>query len=148
MNIVHMKHSNYAGVYSLWINTAGMGLNTIDDSEIGISKYLKRNPKTCFIAKDGKKIVGVILSGHDGRRGYIHHTAVDIQYRNQGIGSKLVKKAMEALKKEGICKVAFVVFKKNEIGNKFWEKLDFKIREDLIYRNKVISDVELQRIDT
>jgi len=143
-----MKRSNYADVYSLWINTPGMGLNNIDDSKKGIRKYLKRNPKTCFIAKDGKRIVGVILSGHDGRRGYIHHTAVDIQYRNQGIGRELVNKAIEALREEGINKVAFVVFKNNEIGNKFWERLGFNIREDLIYRNKVISDLEIQRIDT
>ena len=142
-----MKKSNYDDVYSLWINTPGMGLNTVDDSKKGIGKYLGRNPKTCFIAKEDNKVIGVILSGHDGRRGYIHHAAVDCAYRNKSIGTALVKKAIEALKKERINKVAFVVFKNNEIGNIFWEKLGFKIREDLVYRNKVISDFELQRID-
>jgi len=148
MQIVKMKRSDYKDVYSLWINTPGMGLNKVDDSEIGIGKYLKRNPKTCFIAKENKKVIGVILSGHDGRRGFIHHTAVDCAYRKQGIGNALVTKAIEALKKEGIHKVAFVVFKNNKLGNKFWEKQGFNIREDLVYRNKTISDIELQRIDT
>ncbi len=148
MPIVKMKRSNYKDVYTLWINTPGMGLNTVDDSEKGIGKYIKRNPKTCFIAKESNKVIGVILSGHDGRRGFIHHTAVDCAYRNKGIGTALVNKAIEALKKEGIHKVGFVVFKKNELGNKFWEKLGFKIRKDLVYRNKVISDIELQRIET
>ena len=148
MQIVKMKISNYKDVYSLWVNTPGMGLNTVDDSKKGIGKYLKRNPKTCFIALESNKVIGVILSGHDGRRGFIHHTAVDCAYRNKGIGTALVNKALEALQKEGIHKVGFVVFKNNELGNKFWESIGFKKREDLVYRNKVISDVDLQRIDT
>ena len=148
MKIVKMKIKNYKDVYSLWISTPGMGLNTVDDSKKGISKYIKKNPNTCFIAKEDNKVIGVILSGHDGRRGFIHHTAVDCAYRNKGIGTSLVNKAIEALENEGIHKVGFVVFKNNEIGNKFWENYGFKIREDLVYRNKVISDIELQRIDT
>lgn len=148
MKIVKMKIKDYIDVYSLWISTPGMGLNTVDDSKKGIKKYIKRNPSTCFIAKENKKVIGVILSGHDGRRGFIHHTAVDCAYRNKGIGTALVNKAIEALKKEGIHKVGFVVFKNNELGNKFWESYGFKIREDLVYRNKVISDIDLHRIDT
>lgn len=147
MDIVPMRRSDYSAVYSLWINTPGMGLNPIDDSKAGIEKYLKRNPKTCFIAKDGDRTVGVILSGHDGRRGYIHHTAVDVSYRKQGIGRALVDKAIEALGIEGIHKVAFVVFKNNEIGNGFWEKLGFGTRDDLIYRNKIISE-RLAQVDS
>jgi len=148
MKIEPMKLSDYSDVYSLWINTLGMGLNTVDDSKAGIYKYLKRNPKTCFVVKEKKKVIGVILSGHDGRRGYIYHTAVDIHFRNQGIGKALANKAIDALRKEGISKVAFVVFNRNETGNTFWEHLGFTTREDLIYRNKTISDIELERIDT
>jgi len=142
-----MKMRDYSDVYNLWINTPGMGLNNLDDSKKGIAKYLRRNSKTCFIAKEKDKVIGVILSGHDGRRGYIHHTAVDVNHRNKGIGKDLVQHAIEALSKEGINKVAFVVFKKNEIGNKFWEALGFSERNDLIYRNTVIND-KLVRNDT
>ena len=125
-----------------------MGLNTLDDSREGIESYLKRNPTTCFIAKDGKRVIGVILSGHDGRRGYIYHIAVEIAERGRGIGKELVDKAIEALKKEGIHKVALVVFDKNEIGNKFWEGIGFEERKDLVYRNKVITIRNMERIDT
>jgi ribosomal protein S18 acetylase RimI-like enzyme len=97
-------------VYKLWISTPGMGLNDMDDSKTGIDKYLKRNPNTCFVAIEFGEIVGVILSGHDGRRGYIHHTAVSIAHRNKGIGSLLVDNALRALKSEGIHRVALVVF--------------------------------------
>lgn len=146
VNIRTMTIDDYEEVYNLWINTPGMGLNDIDDSKEGIQKYLKRNPTTCFVALNQGKIVGAILSGHDGRRGYISHTAVDVSERNKGIGKTLVDYALEAMRKEGISKVALVVFKKNDIGNQFWERRGFAIREDLNYRN--MSLVELTRIDT
>lgn len=146
MQIRKMILTDYKSVYDLWINTPGMGLNTTDDSEEGISKYLQRNPNTCFVAEKDSRIIGVIMSGHDGRRGFIHHTAVMVSERQSGIGSLLVEYAMTALKNEGINKVALVVYSKNEIGNSFWEKRGFTIREDLIYRNKNIN--ELDQIDT
>lgn len=146
MDIRPMRIEDYERVYRLWISTPGMGLNTLDDSHAGIAKYLKRNPHTCFIAEKAGEIVGVILSGHDGRRGYIHHTAVKAVERNQGIGGALVDSALAALEKEGIHKVALVVFGKNEVGNRFWEGRGFTVREDLIYRNKSITP--LTRIDT
>lgn len=86
------------------------------------------------------------IAGHDGRRGYIYHTAVLPDYRKQGIARRLVKCAMDALEKEGINKVALLVFEKNEIGNAFWEKMGFSDRNDIVYRNRLIH--ELERIDT
>jgi ribosomal protein S18 acetylase RimI-like enzyme len=148
MDIIEMTIADYESILSLWKNTSGMGLNSIDDSKEGIKKYLDRNPKTCFVAKEDKRLLGVILSGHDGRRGFIYHTAVVKEERNGGIGKALVGRAIEALKKEGICKVALVVRDGNEIGNKFWEKIGFSKREDLIYRDRVITEMKLERMDT
>lgn len=141
-----MKPADYDEVYALWLATPGMGLNDIDDSREGIEKYLSRNPNTCFVAEDGGQIAGVILSGHDGRRGYINHLAVGMANRRQGIGRALLGRAMEALEGEGIHKVALVVFKRNQTGNAFWEACGFSCRDDLSYRNKSIH--ELRRIDT
>lgn len=141
-----MEIADYDEVYDLWLHTPGMGLNTTDDSREGIEKYLKRNPTTSFVAEANGKIVGVIMAGHDGRRGYIHHTAVLPEYREQGFASRLVERALLALDMEGIQKVALVAFSKNDIGNEFWEKRGFATREDLVYRNKNIH--ELKRIDT
>lgn len=146
MDVRVMTIDDYERVYNLWIHTPGMGLNTTDDSRAGIEKYLKRNPSTCFVAEDCGAIIGVILAGHDGRRGFIHHTAVLPQYRNAGIGKQLVECAMNALDAEGITKVALVAFSQNQIGNAFWEKMGFTRREDLTYRNKNIHFLE--RIDT
>ena len=141
-----MVPADYAGVYALWLSCAGMGLNDRDDSEEGIRRYLARNPDTCFVAVEDERIVGAILTGHDGRRGYIYHTAVSPAYQRRGIGAKLVDAALEALRAEGVGKAALVAFSWNGAGNAFWEKMGFTAREDLVYRNRAL--VEMTRIDT
>lgn len=146
MTVRKMIIEDYDEVYQLWINTNGMGLNDIDDSREGIAKYLIRNPQTCFVAVKQNRIIGVIISGHDGRRGYIYHTAVAVSERGQGVGTILVNAVLAAMKNEGISKVALVVFSRNENGNKFWQSLGFTERNDLVYRNIAIK--EITRIDT
>ena len=133
---------DYDDVYRLWTLTKGMGLNNLDDTKTGINIFLQRNPNTCFVAISHNEIIGTIISGHDGRRGYIYHTAVSEKFRKKGIGQKLVTSSLSALKTEGINKVALVVFSKNKLGNLFWEKIGFRKREDLIYRDKTINEME------
>lgn len=146
MIIRKMKLSDYETVYALLLSCKGMGLNDVDDSRTGIEKFLNRNPETCFVAEINDKLIGVIMAGNDGRRGYIYHTAVHPDFRNQGIARTLVETVMKALKECGINKVALVVFERNQSGNDFWEKLGFTVRDDLVYRNRSI--VEMVRIDT
>ncbi|MGL4106784.1 GNAT family N-acetyltransferase [Clostridium sp. LP20] len=146
MEIRRMIIDDYNEVYRLWLSCVGMGLNDIDDSKDGIERFLKRNPNTCLVAEENEKIVGLIMVGNDGRRGYIYHTAVSPVKRSKWVGTELVNRALRELKELGIIKVALVVFKKNEMGNSFWEKRGFVKREDLAYRNKTI--IEMVRIDT
>ena len=146
MKIRSMTIEDYDEVYSLWLSCKGMGLNNLDDSRDGIARFIARNPDTCFVAETDNKIVGALMAGNDGRRGYIYHTAVHPDYRKQGIGTALVQSAISALRKSGINKVALVVFARNHNANLFWEKLGFTCRDDITYRNKNI--VEFVRIDT
>ena len=141
-----MTIEDYDRVYALWMSCKNMGFNNVDDSREGIGKYLKRNPSTCFAAEQGGRIVGVVLTGHDGRRGFIHHMAVAEDCRRQGIAQAMLEQALGALKEEGISKVALVVFNRNEAGNAFWERQGFTVREDLTYRNRALR--ELIRMDT
>ena len=146
MLIRNMTISDYDRVYALWLSCSGMGLNDVDDSREGIERYLRRNPATVFVAEEGNEIVGVIMAGHDGRRGYIYHTAVHPDARKKGIGRALVGAALEALKAEGITKAALVAFERNKEGNAFWEQMGFSERNDLTYRNRTLR--EMNRLDT
>lgn len=132
--------NDYQAVFDIWTSTAGMGLRSQDDSYDGIEKFIHRNPNTNFVALEDNKIVGVIMVGNDGRRGYIYHLAVLKEYRNRGIARRLVAACLEALKNEGINKVALVAFSNNELGNHFWQNLGFIKRDDLVYRNLSINE--------
>lgn len=146
MHIRKMVIEDYDGVWALWLSCEGMGLNGTNDSREGIERFLRRNPDTCFVAEADGRIIGCIMAGHDGRRGYIYHTAVSPDHQRKGIGSALVEAAVEALKNEGITKAALLVFARNETGNAFWEKQGFEKRTDVYYRNKHLA--ETTRIDT
>ncbi len=132
---------DYDAIYGLWNSTeqSRRALNPVDDSREGIDRYLKRNPNTCFVAVDGEKMIGVILTGHDGRRAIIHHMCVHPDYRRMGIAAKLLHEAEEALKKEGIQKIFGLVFKDNDAANAFWEDRGYSLRTNLNYRNKSLN---------
>ena len=135
-----MTMDDYDAAYAMWL-LCGNGLNNIDDSREGIARYLRRNPDTSFVAEENGVLAGVILCGHDGRRGFIQHACVSPDYRRRGIGRRLVQRALAALKAEQITKVALVAFKKNTGGNAFWEQQGFTLREDLNYRNLALTDM-------
>lgn len=146
MRIRVMTIDDYASVYELWRLTAGMGLNSVDDSEQGIKRMLQRNPTLSFVAEDNHKIVGVIIAGEDGRRGYLYHTAVHQDYRYKSIGKELVNNVLDEMKQLNISKVGLFIFQNNHIGNGFWENMGFNVRKNLYYRDLALID--LQRIDT
>lgn len=131
--------SDYAEARKLWSETGGVGLNDYDDSEAGIGRYLSRNPRTSFVAVEEGRIIGTLLAGHDGRRGYLYHLAVRKDLRGLGVGRALVEAALGALGAEGISKAALVVFADNAIGNGFWDRVGFGRRNDLVYRNRKIG---------
>ncbi len=134
-----MIADDYESVARLWTTSNGVGVNP-DDSKENIAKYLQRNPNTSFVAVENDEIIGAILAGHDGYRGFIHHTTVSDLHRGMGIGTKLVNGAVNAIRNEGINKIVLVAFKTNTLGNNFWEKQGFKIREDLYYRDLRINN--------
>lgn len=133
---------DYDGILKLWNSTeqTRRAMNPVDDTREGIERYLKRNPNTCFAAIEDGEIVGVILTGHDGRRGIVHHMCVHENYRRMGIAGKLVSLAEEALKKEGIQKVFGLVFKDDDPANAFWEEQGYSLRTNLNYRNKSLNN--------
>lgn len=140
VNFRILELADYDAVYQLWTSMDGIGLRSLDDSREGFARYIQRNPRTSFLAEADGQAVGVILAGHDGRRGFIHHTAVLPAWQGQGIGKALMRHAEAALRAEGIHKAVMVVFEHNQQGNEFWESQGWTTRPDLVYRNKSLND--------
>lgn|GEM_PF-492919 len=126
---------DFEEMLELWESMPGIGI-TKEDSEENIIKFFARNKGMSFVYKADNRIVGTSLCGHDGRRGYIYHTAVSPEYRGKGIGGMLVEKNLEKLRAEGIGKCRIFVFNNNELGNAFWKRSGWAIREDLATYSK------------
>lgn len=134
-----MQKRDYKQASVLWNDIEGMGMRNLDDSCEGIEKFLERNPTTCFVAEEENQVIGTILCGHDGRRALVYHLAVAKGKRHFGYGRALVQAVEMAVKREGLHKIALVVFKDNKQGNDFWERMGYQRREDLNYRNKSLN---------
>ncbi len=129
--IREMSIEDYEQVVRLWSSIEGIGLSDAD-TQVNINKFLKRNVGLSFVAEDERQqIVGAILCGHDGRRGYLHHLAVSPICRKKGIASRLVKNCFAKLKEEGISKCHLFVFSNNQQGMNFWKHIKFHKRSDL-----------------
>ena len=135
-----MTIEDYEGVYALWKKIKGFGIRSIDDSKEGVARCLKRNPTTSVVAEKDGRIVGSILCGHDGRRGWLYHVCVDEDYRRHGIGKRMVVFAMKALKEEKINKVSLIAFTENDIGNAFWNTIGWTERLDLNYYDFTLNE--------
>jgi N-acetylglutamate synthase len=122
--ISEMTLAHYPVLAEIWQGDAGIGLGPGDEKD-GISRYLKRNPGMSFVAKSKAKIVGTILAGHDGRRGYIYHLFVVPKYRGKKIGDQLLGHALTAMSREGIPRCLITVLKDNSVGNDFWRAKDW-----------------------
>ena len=128
-----MVIDDYDEIYALWMKIKGFAIRSIDDSRVGVERFLKRNPDTSVVALKDGKVVGAILCGHDGRRGCLYHVCVRAEYRVLGIGKEMVLRCREALRKEGVNKINLIAFKSNAVGNHFWQKLNWKFRDDCNY---------------
>ena len=130
ISLSEMAISDYDRVLALWQKTHGLGLSDADSRE-EIGGFLKRNPGLCFICKEGELLIGTILCGHDGRRGYIYHLAVDEAYRKKGIGRQLTQKSLDALQRIGIAKCHLFVYRNNEEAELFYDRMGWQKRTTL-----------------
>ncbi len=125
-----MTIEDYEEIFAMWQITTKRALSKADD-KAEIERYLKRNAGLSQVAVCDNKIVGTVLAGHDGRRGFIHHMAVMPDYRRKGIAKAMAEKALEKLAEEGIEKTHIFTYCDNKAGQSFWSSLGFDKREDI-----------------
>ena len=136
-----MHITDYDAVMELWQACDGLLLRDAD-SRGGIERYLRRNPGLSFVAETGERLIGTIMAGHDGRRGYIQHLAVAAPVRGQGVGCRLLELCLEALKAEGIDKSHVHVQTDNSGGRRYWIARGFTRRDDTRLYSYVNGDNE------
>jgi len=123
----------------LWRRSEGLGMRGAADTVAGIERYLERNPGGSFVARDGETLVGAVLCGHDGRRGYLHHLAVAASHRRRGIGRSLMRECLERLKADGIDRCHLFVRTGNAAAERFWMHEGWLRRDDIVMMSHDLS---------
>jgi len=132
MEIREISFEEVEEVLALWQSVEGTGLDRDIDNKERIALYLRRNPGLSLAALENGRIVGAVLCGHDGRRGYMHHLSVAGPHRGKGIGRTLVEKAISRLRLLGLRKCHVFVFEQNVDARRFWRSIGWTERTDLV----------------
>jgi ribosomal protein S18 acetylase RimI-like enzyme len=125
-----MTIEDYDAVIELMKRTPGVTFRDADSRE-ATSRYLERNPGLSFVATVEGEIVGCLMSGHDGRRGYLQHLVVQPAHRRKGIANALVGTCLDALARHGIVKSHLDVLKSNELAHAYWSSQGWTLRTDI-----------------
>jgi ribosomal protein S18 acetylase RimI-like enzyme len=125
-----IRETDYPKLIKLWEAAGNIEVRQTDTPEM-LARFLDRNPTCSYAAYAGTRLIGAVLAGHDGRRGYLYHMAVKPDYRERGVGTRLVNAAVSAIKSEDIQKIHCLVKRDNIIAQQFWEACSFDQREDL-----------------
>jgi len=131
-----MTLEDYDAAIALWSGCEGMGLSGADERD-NIAMFLARNPGLSFVAYDEEQLVGTVLCGHDGRRGYIYHAAVRPSHRRHGLGQALVARSIAGLRACGIQKSHLMVYVDNKSAQAFWERIGWTLRVDLVLMSRL-----------
>ena len=129
MKIEKFSMKFYDEVIQLWRN-AGIGVGSSDSKE-ELEKMLTRNPDLFLIGKIKDQIIAVVMGGFDGRRGYVHHLAVDPGYQKKGYGREIMMALNEIFRQKGIHKIHLFIERRNKEVIDFYRNLGWGIREDL-----------------
>lgn len=119
-----------AAMLHLWRGIPGLGLGQGDDEE-ALHLFMARNPSTCLVIRDGEGLIGTVLAGFDGRRGYIYHLAVHQDYQRRGYGQTLLKRAILELQTLGARKMHLFVLRDNPAAAAFYQRQGWQNRRDI-----------------
>jgi len=130
MKIENFNMQYYPEVLELWKKT-GIGVGSSDTKE-ETALILNRNPELFLIGKEKDKIIAVVIGAFDGRRGYVHHLAVDPKYQKKGYGKAIMDDLIERFRKKKVHKIHLFIQKENRDVLDFYSKKGWEIREDII----------------
>ena len=96
---------------------------------MSIPAKLAFQPDLFFVAEDEDMIVGTVMAGYDGHRGWLYAVAVSQSHRRSGVGTALVRAAESALRDLGCGKVNLQVRAGNEEVANFYDRLGYGVEE-------------------
>ncbi len=138
LNFDNSQHRN--GVVSLWKEVFGYEADH-NVPELVIDKKLEANDELLFVAIDNKEIIGSIMAGYDGHRGWIYSLAVSPKYRNKGLGSQLLTFAEKRLTEIGCMKINLQILSDNKAVEEFYHANGYKTEERISMGKKLQENI-------
>ena len=137
MNIRPYQSADRGQVVALW-NEAFDHPTGRNEPHGSIDRKVAIRDELFFVAVEGEQIVGTAMAGYDGHRGWLYSIAVARHRRRGGIGTKLIRHAVDALTQRGCPKINLQILAENADTVAFYESLGFQI-EERISMGKIIA---------
>jgi ribosomal protein S18 acetylase RimI-like enzyme len=119
-----------AQVIELWRTVFGYE-TAHNEPSLAISKKIATDDGMFFVATEGLSIIGTVMAGYDGHRGWLYAVAVHLEHRCSGLGSRLVRFAEEALTGVGCMKINLQLLATNEATAAFYKSLGYSVEPRL-----------------
>ncbi|GEP25800.1 GNAT family acetyltransferase [Cryobacterium levicorallinum] len=136
MQIRDLTSANIGAATSLWVR-AGL-TRQWNPPELDLQRALDGGTSTVLGAFDNDRLIGTVMVGHDGHRGWVYYLAVDESQRGTGLGRQLMSTAEDWLRKHGAVKVQLMVRSTNEAVLGFYEHLGYE-NADVQVRSKRLT---------
>jgi len=144
MKIELFSMQYYQEIIDLW-KRSGIEVSSSDTRD-EIARILKRNPDLFLIGKENEKVIAVVMGAFDGRRGYVHHLAIDPDYQKKKYGKMMMDELIEKFHVKKAHKVHLFIEKSNKEVVDFYRKLGWEVRDDLIMMS-FVPDKSLYKKD-
>ena len=134
------NRSHREQVIALW--EAVFGYETAHNRpSLAIDKKLAIDDGLFFVAVMGAEVVGTVMAGYDGHRGWIYSVAVHPNHRQQGIGSQLVSQAERALAGRGCLKINLQILPGNEAATAFYSSLGYAQEQRISMGKRIVENI-------
>lgn len=90
---------------------------------------LAYQPDLLFVVVESREVLGSVMAGYDGHRGWLYSVAVSQSARRHGLGTRLVRHAEKALLALGCRKINPQVRTSNDVVVSFYERLGYSIED-------------------
>lgn len=132
-----MEVTDIPASIELWKNMKGLAIRGSDNIQ-DLSDHVKMNFRHNFVALSGGQLIGTVLGGFDGRRGYIYHLGVHEDFRKHNIGKELMERCFQSFKEIRVSKCHMMVLSDNTGAQEFYAKIGCELRTEILVYSKTL----------
>ena len=127
-----------AAVVELWGRTEL--LRPWNDPDLDIDRKVAVDPEGFLVAVVDGRVVGTVMAGYDGHRGWINYLAVCPDVQGNGLGGRLVRRAEDVLARRGCPKVNLQIRTSNDAAVEFYRSIGYEPDDVVSMGRRLVDD--------